>query len=485
MLKKYFVPAFFIFTVFISSIFASSGDKIPVSSIKVNNKIVNRSDWDRIVIKPGEVITFYYSGNLFPNVKGKILYKASLNGRVLESVLNSIDADSVSLKGLAVGEYIFKLEAYTAAGWESEPLILKFAVKIPASPSSEIIPEGTDNKKGSFNDIIVYSIIGLCLIQFIVIIVLLLKKKPEKTDIKFELGIEDKYNELKINYRKLIAKVENMRANALFFRRQIDQLRGTIKDLETANLELLKQRDKLLYSKEKLELLQIKKNEMFAIAVHDIKNPAGAIQGYIQLLESYDLNATEQKEIMQSLIDTSAHIVKLAHDMAVVVAKEEPEAVLNIDNSSIKKIIDSVCIRNSAYAKSKNIKLINNSSPSIPDILMDAEKIEEVVENLVGNAIKFAPPKTIVQVRSFLSGNKVVVEVIDNGVGLSDSDLSKVFAKGQSLTPKPTGDEKSSGLGLWIVKKIIDDHNGNVSVKSKLGVGSTFSFELPNNSSKI
>lgn len=482
MLKKSFVLAFIVLTVFINNVFPAPEKGNPVSSIKINNQIIAQDKWDKIVINPEDVITFYYSGNLFPNVKDKILFKASLNGKVLESVLNSIDADSVSIKGLTAGEYIFRFEAYTAAGWESEPFILKFTVKKFVSAGSELQSQQTSDKARNFDDMIVYAIIAFCLIQFVVIIILFFKKKPEKADIKFELGIEDKYNELKVNYRKLIAKVENMRANALFFRRQIDQLRGTIKDLETANLELLKQRDKLLYSKEKLELLQIKKNEMFAMAVHDIKNPAGAIQGYIQLLESYDLNATEQKEIMQSLIDTSAHIVKLAHDMAIVVAKEEPETVLNIDNSSIKKIIDAVCIRNSAYAKSKSVKLINNSSPSIPDIMMDAEKIEEVVENLVGNAIKFAPPKTIVQVRSFLSGNKVVVEVIDNGVGLSETDLSKIFAKGQSLTPKPTGDEKSSGLGLWIVKKIIDDHNGNVNVKSKPGVGSTFSFELPSSS---
>jgi len=484
MLKNYIMLVIFLLAINTSVSFSASGEKLPVFSIKVSDKVINQENWDKIVIKPGEVITFYYSDKVFSNVKDKILFRVFLNGKVLESVLNSINADSASISGLATGVYIFKLQAYTASGWESEPFILKFTVKIPAENSQNILPPPAKENIRNFDDIVIYGIVGFCIIQLILIIILFLKKKPEKQNIKFELGIESQFNELKSNYRKLVAKVENMRANSLFFRRQIDQLKSTINDLEVANLELLKQRDRLLYSKEKLELLQIKKNELFAMAVHDIKNPAGAIKGYIQLLESYDLTATEQKEIMQSLIDTSSHIIRLAQDMAIVVAKEEPEAALNLESGSIKKIIDSICIRNSAYAKSKDVKLINNSSPSTPEVTMDAEKIEEVVDNLISNAIKFAPAGTIVQVKSYISGNKVVVEVVDNGVGLSDEDIKKVFTKGKSLTPKPTGDEKSSGLGLWIVKRIIDDHNGNVWVKSKLGAGSSFGFELPFDSSQ-
>lgn len=457
----------------------AEGEKIPVSQIKIGNRIIEKGKWEKIVIKPNEIVTFYYSNEVFSNVNDKILFRGFLNGNAIESVRNSINADSVTLKDLKEGEYIFKLQAYSVAGWESDPFLVKLIVNNKIVEETLAVPVISEPDSKSFNNLAVYIIIGICVLQLFVILYFVFKKKEEKPNIKFELGIGEQYNELKVNYRKLVSKIENMRANSLFFRRQIEQLKVTISQLEEANLELLKQRDKLLYSNQKLEQLQIKKNELFAMAVHDIKNPAGAIRGYIQLLESYDLTASEQKEIMQSLIDTSTHIIQLAQDMAIVVAKEEPETALDMEVGSIKKIIDSLCIRNTAYAKSKNVKLINNSSPSTPNVNMDANKIEEVIDNLISNAIKFAPPETIVQVKSFFSDKKVMVEVIDNGVGLSDEDIKKAFTKGSSLTPKPTGDEKSSGLGLWIVKKIIDDHSGSVWVKSKPGVGSSFGFDLP------
>ena len=76
-------------------------------------------------------------------------------------------------------------------------------------------------------------------------------------------------------------------------------------------------------------------------------------------------------------------------------------------------------------------------------------------------------------------GEHVMIEVSDDGVGLSEEDSKKVFDKGATLSPKPTGNESSSGLGLWIVKKIVEEHRGSVFVKSKPGRGSTFGFILP------
>jgi signal transduction histidine kinase len=289
-------------------------------------------------------------------------------------------------------------------------------------------------------------------------------------------------NQAKRAHKKILEEFKKQTEEIEYLKQQIKDLNTDIQSLENANLKLVEQKEKLSESKRKLELLQSQKEELFTMAVHDIKNPASAIRGYIELLNSYDLNATEQHDIMTSLVETSESIVQMSQSMCTLITKNMPEPKFKITPGSLVNIIESVCVQNGSYAKSKKVRLENKGLKSLPEIKMDSEKIEEALDNLVNNAIKYAPPETRIEIHSMIrEGNKkyIAVEVKDNGVGLSEEDLKKSFQKGIMLTPKPTGLEQSSGLGLWIVKKIIEEHDGRVYVNSKEGVGSTFGFELP------
>jgi signal transduction histidine kinase len=185
---------------------------------------------------------------------------------------------------------------------------------------------------------------------------------------------------------------------------------------------------------------------------------------------------------MVSLASSSENIVKLSQNMCEIIAKSMPEPKLGLAQTSLVNIINDVCNQNLSYAKTKKVKLLNKASRDLPDVMVDAEKIQEALDNYVNNAIKYALPDTVVEVRSFVKQSdkkKIIVEVSDNGVGLSEEDMAKCFQKGVILSSQPTGFEQSSGLGLWIVKRIVEDHHGKVWVDSKLGAGSTFGFELP------
>ncbi|MBI2419289.1 MAG: hypothetical protein HYV28_15585 [Ignavibacteriales bacterium] len=263
---------------------------------------------------------------------------------------------------------------------------------------------------------------------------------------------------------------------------QVDEMRLNIAKLEEANSSLNTQKDRLEKSRTNLIELQKRKDDLFAIAVHDIKNPAGALKGYVDLLKSYDLNAMEQQELLEFVSNASSRIVEIAQKISLVVAKEENFDTMTMDKSSLKKIIDRVYQENLAYASKKKIKIVNNSSADLPDLVIDEFKIQEVLENLLNNAIKFGPEDTIVQIRSFFSENSITIEIVDNGVGMPPEDLGKIFKKGMILSAKPTAGESSSGLGLWIVKKIVEEHGGNITVQSKYGAGTKFSFTLPRNS---
>ncbi|HPN39316.1 MAG TPA: HAMP domain-containing sensor histidine kinase [Melioribacteraceae bacterium] len=401
-------------------------------------------------------------------------YKITLNGAPV-SIANISDK-SVELKQLSEGYMMLRIQGIIA-GKDVSPKNIEFTVK------NEVIKtEETNNAKQPNN----YVFYGIILVLIIIIVILLIKKKNTVSNIEKNSAstVDVKPNgtngvEVAKAYEKLKLKYKELEEENSFQRSQIRELKDRITDLEHANLKLLEKKDKLVESKQQLEELQAQKEELFAIAIHDIKNPASAIKSYLELITSYDLNAVEQSEIMESMIRSSEQIVELAHEMTSVIAQTKPEPMLNLEFGSLKKIIDSVCTQNKGYALKKQINLLNKSSIDLPETKLDPAKIEEVLDNLVNNALKYSPANSTVVVNTFFTKEKITVEVTDTGVGLSEEDIKKAFQKGGRLTPKPTGNETSSGLGLWIVKKIIEEHGGRVWVKSKTGKGSTFSFELP------
>jgi len=323
---------------------------------------------------------------------------------------------------------------------------------------------------------IIYILIAIVLIESVAIFFLFSKFKKESTSNSFY--VQD-VNQLRKKINSLKTNIKSFEMTNGHLRDKIKSLTEKIELVEKANLELVKKKEELMIQKEKLEELQKQKEEFFAIAIHDIKNPAAAIKGYLDLLNSYDLTVQEQQEIIQGMIASSEQIFRLTKEITEIVAQDQTTSLIHKELINVKEIIDSVITQNTAYAESKKIKLINKSSSDLPKVYADADKIEEVVDNLVNNAIKYGPPGTLVHVSTYFTASNLTVEVNDDGVGLSDEDKKRIFEKGAKLSPRPTGNESSSGLGLWIVKKIIEEHGGNVSVHSKPGVGSKFSFQLP------
>ena len=255
---------------------------------------------------------------------------------------------------------------------------------------------------------------------------------------------------------------------------KIDQMRRVIKSLE-------EQKSQLEKSEERLKDLRVQKDETLAMVAHDLKNPASTIKNFVELLESYDLSAQEQHDVLAGLIETSSRLVRLADEFTNVITEEYVPFQLNKEKKNLKKTIESIVNINKVKAGSKNIELRLYQPESDLELTIDEEKIKEVVDNFISNAIKFCPEKSKVDIIMKLSEKEVMVEVVDNGFGLTEDEVSHAFEKGSKLSTKPTGSETSSGLGLWIAKKIVEEHDGKVLVKSKKGFGSTFAFKLPLN----
>ena len=134
---------------------------------------------------------------------------------------------------------------------------------------------------------------------------------------------------------------------------------------------------------------------------------------------------------------------------------------------------------NQTIGDKKEISLRFDAQEDQIEILIDASKIQQAIENLITNAIKYSTAHTIVDITVEASELEVMVTVKDQGIGISEADQALLFRPFQVTQNQATEGEKSSGLGLYIVKRIIEAHNGRIWVQSNIGKGTTFQFCLP------
>jgi len=266
--------------------------------------------------------------------------------------------------------------------------------------------------------------------------------------------------------RQLVVQMLEYRAN------KIDQqvLNELLKNL------VLKYAD----AENKLSELNQLKNKFLGMAAHDLRNPLSSMRGFSEIMLSGltgDLN-NEQKEYLTIMFGTSNQMLLLVNDLLDVSVIESGKLDLNLQKVSIKKIIEDRLRLLAHLSQQKNIT-VHMFSQEIPEVNVDINKICQVIDNLITNAVKFSPPGVSVYISAEVKKGKVEISVKDEGPGISDDDREKLFGAFQKLSARPTGGEKSTGLGLSIVKKILDAHHGSINVKSLDGKGATFTFALP------
>jgi signal transduction histidine kinase len=225
------------------------------------------------------------------------------------------------------------------------------------------------------------------------------------------------------------------------------------------------------------------KDEFLRIASHDLKNPLSTIlmSSHI-VLDRVTPGTPMPKEIYEML----TFIVKRGEDMKRIItdfldfqAAEDGKLKLELAPVNLNEIARGIVGSNTDYARSKEIELHLELDANIPVVNADAARLNQVTQNLVGNAIKFCDKGAQVVVHTCVNGGDPVLEVTDSGPGLTEEDLAMTFTKYARLSNKPTGDEKSSGLGLAICKEMIELHGGRIGVYNNPDRGATFWFSLP------
>ena len=246
-----------------------------------------------------------------------------------------------------------------------------------------------------------------------------------------------------------------------------------------------KENDLLEEKNIKLEEINQEKNRYLGIAAHDFRNAVGVIQtcaDYLLSQSSEEIACQENRELLDMIKRTSENMMILLSDLLDITKIESGTLSLKIQPFNYLDLVKSVLKMNQLVATKKKIVFsLENQDESI-EINADPVYLEQVLNNLFNNAVKYSHADHPVKVRITQKENQILTEVIDHGVGISEDFLSNLFKPFQKGGAKPTHGETSTGLGLSIVKKIVEAHQGQVGVNSQLGQGSNFYFTLPLNS---
>lgn len=234
--------------------------------------------------------------------------------------------------------------------------------------------------------------------------------------------------------------------------------------------------DEIQRRNESLSALNDEKNNLIGIVAHDLQNPLSGIVSAVDLFDPKDLK-DDQKKLMELIQMSSSRMLSMIRDILNVEAIEKNVETANIKSYNLSNAVHDVCNRFLDQAKAKRINLCIAVEPGIL-VLADERYAVQIVENLVSNAIKFSPEGKEIGVKLTVNEDKVILAVIDNGPGLSDQDMEKLFQRFQRLSAKPTGNENSTGLGLSIVKQLVEKMGGKIWCESELGRGASFFVEL-------
>ncbi len=245
-----------------------------------------------------------------------------------------------------------------------------------------------------------------------------------------------------------------------------------------SNQQLVEQQKHLV---DQLSKANAAKDRFLGMCAHDLRNPLSSIRGLAELMDENAIGilTPEQKEIVQTIHGASQSMLLLVNELLDVATIEAGHLKLEKAPVSILEIVErSVHLSNIEAAK-KNTRIEIVKSVGDPIVDVDRNKIRQVVDNLINNAVKYSPRGSIVTVLIHMNETVAGFAVRDSGPGIPESERHKLFKDYGTLSSIPTGGEKSTGLGLAICRKIIEAHNGTIGVDNIPGRGAEFIVSLP------
>jgi signal transduction histidine kinase len=250
---------------------------------------------------------------------------------------------------------------------------------------------------------------------------------------------------------------------------------------EVSNLqrELLKEKRQLTDANRQLANLNREKDSWLGTVAHDLRNPLSTVQALSQVLETSALSPERSSAALATMRRALRTMVTLIDDLLDASAIERGALELRRVVVTIEGFIASVLELNQPLAAAKGIVLSSEIDPAARTGWFDPNRIAQVLNNLISNALKFSPPNTRVMLGVRKTATELEFWVEDQGLGIQRGEIGAAFGEFSKTSTRPTAGERSSGLGLAICKRIVSLHGGTIGVDSEWGRGSRFHFHLP------
>jgi len=228
-----------------------------------------------------------------------------------------------------------------------------------------------------------------------------------------------------------------------------------------------------------LKKLEKIRSEFVANVSHELKTPLTAIKGFVETLKTAVKDDPVATDRFLDIIDKQTQrLENLVNDLLILSSIESKEVKMNFMAEALNKIISPVLALQKKIIEDKGHQVTVDIAEDLPKVLVDRQRIEQVFQNLLDNAVKFTAPGGKIIVQAQWEKPYVRIEVKDNGIGIPAEDISRVFERFYRVDKSRSREAGGTGLGLAIVRHIISAHNGKIEVESSAGVGSTFRIFL-------
>jgi signal transduction histidine kinase len=239
--------------------------------------------------------------------------------------------------------------------------------------------------------------------------------------------------------------------------------------------------EELRLANEQLILLNREKNQYIGMAAHDLRSPISTAISYTDILRNDDgsLNPVKKQHFLDVIEERLTFSLKLMSQLLDVSKIESGSIQLNLQKNDYVNLLRQTIEFNRLVARYKNITIDFEAQEQSFSFMFDKAKLEQVLNNLISNAIKYSPANSKVLVKLEAAEGQIRTSIIDQGLGIKSQELPNIFQPFYKASNRPTAGESTTGLGLAIAKKIVEEHGGTIEVSSEEHKGSCFRFALP------
>ncbi len=281
-------------------------------------------------------------------------------------------------------------------------------------------------------------------------------------NVRSEIQTGDEFEDLSHAFNRMLRHLVSMQ----------DQWRKVNADLDR-KVDELAQTNMALFESNKL------KGDFLATMSHELRTPLNSILGFSDVLLSGETLTDKQRRWASNIQTSGQKLLNLINDILDLAKIESGKMQVRLDNFNLHDVCEGLLNMFRPLAEKKNIDLRSQIEPDIPMLRQDITKLQQILQNLLSNAIKFTPEGGRVQLKAEADTKYVTISVMDTGVGVAREEQDLVFQKFRQSGNPLTREHAGTGLGLSIVRELCKLLNGEVTLQSELGRGSTFTVRLP------